>query len=78
MAFNRTGGTVHLDPPNNYAMITPTGQARMFVRTKGADGSWYRGWVKYNPFPTTQPDVMPWWAFEGVGDSSNDGFTRCQ
>ena len=78
VVFIWTGGIVHLDPPNNYAIIIPTGEARMFIRTLGADGSWYCGWVTYHPFPTTQPDSTPWWAFEGVSDSSNDGFTSFQ
>ena len=78
VVFIRTGGIFHLDPPNNYAIILPTGQARMFIRTLGADGSWYCGWVTYHPFPTTQPDSMPWWRFEGVSDSDPSGFNRFQ
>ena len=78
VVFIWTGGTVYLDSPNNYVSILPTGEARMFIRTLGEDGSWYCGWVTYHPFPITQPDSMPWWAFEGVGDSSRPGFTRFQ
>ena len=77
VAFIWKGDIVHLDPPNNYAIIIPTGEARMFIRTLGVDGLWYHGWVTYQPFPTTQAD-FPWWAFEGASDSSNEGFTRHQ
>ena len=76
--FMWTGDIVYLDPPNNYAIILPTGQARMFIRTLGEDGSWYCGWVTYQPFPTTQPDAGPWWTFEGVSDSTASGFTKFQ
>ena len=74
VVFIWTGGIVHLDPPNNYAIILPTGQARMFIRTLGEDGEWYCGWVTYQ----AQPKWMPWWAFEGEGDSSLPGVTSFQ
>ena len=71
-----TGGIVYLDPPYSYAVILPTGEARMFIRTLGGDGAWYCGWVTYHPFPLARPGSMPWWAFEGVSESCSTDFNR--
>ena len=79
VAYLWAGDLVVIDQASTTPFVFFTGEARIFIRTRRADGSWCPGWVTYAPvYKTPLAPTETWFGFEADLESSTNSFGAFQ